>query len=146
MGAEFIFAALRYPESKEHTLVPPCQELLDEINLRITSALATIEDPASLEGYGWFFFDDDVLTWKTQVLEATTKFASRLFLSRELWPHDLDLFSPHNVGGASWLLTGAETWGDAPTNSYDDLALLDALGITTEPFAVVVPSGTPPLN
>jgi len=129
MGADFTFAICNIPVDTNNTMILSGDNLKRAVTERFLKIsrednlfLTTLEDCGVLYSED----DEDVESIIADKANEVADFLSNYGLLRDV--ADLHLEGKH------YFITGGMSWGDEPTDSYDIINLIDALGITNEPF------------
>ena len=129
MGADFTFAICKIPIDTTAKMLMNGDNLKRAVTERFLKI--SCEDDlflTTLEDCGVLYSEDDEDV-KSIVADKATEVADFLtsgWESRDTATMQLD--------GNYYYITGGMSWGDEPTDSYPVINLIDALGITNEPF------------
>ena len=121
MGADLLLAVMkRPPELSEDQYKRVVDRHVDCLSSR--EALLKIYDPEELNNTDEYEGDDDALRQavKDKIIAAL---ASVYDTRRDVSDIRCDC-------GLEYIVTGGMSWGDPPTDSYDDIAFLDQIGFT----------------
>lgn len=112
MGADFIFALTRKPSDISVTRQKISELTLDDC-LRLADEVMgwNIDHPEGLE-----FLAADV---RTRLHEALTALS-------ESQPRSVGIMT---IKGEQYWITGGMSWGDSPTDTFDDIMFLDHSGV-----------------
>ena len=127
MGADMMTAMAPYPFTKDGNPVKLGQELFDEMLSRVISEVAEYDDPEELNWYA--DENDENSNWRSDLVDSLKDTLSAICIhggSREI-----DFVYPE---GRKYIVTGGLSWGDLPTECFNDITIIDILGVTKIPF------------
>jgi len=139
MGADFLFATCEWPKVRNGELAVNSGPLVGAIMSRLAKVIATTESLADFGYYGnW---DEETDDWRNEAVESCREVVDDIFGVDLKWGrNDVATFDPewntHDKSRRMWVMTGGMSWGDVPTDAFDTLCILDALGIMNEPFEI----------
>jgi len=129
MGADFTYAVCKIPVDTNNTMILSGDNLKRAVKQRFLK-LADEGDLflRTLEDCGVLYSEDEenVQEIVAQKADEIADFLANYGVLRDV--SDLHLEGKH------YFITGGMSWGDEPTDSYPTINLIDALGITEEPF------------
>ena len=127
MGADMMIAMAPSPFTKDGNPVKLGQELFDEMLSRVISEVAEYDDPERLNWYA--DENDENSNWRSDLVDSLKDTLSAICIhggSREI-----DFVYPE---GRKYIVTGGLSWGDLPTECFNDITIIDILGVTKIPF------------
>jgi len=127
MGADMMTAMAPSPFTKDGNPVKLGQELFDEMLSRVISEVAEYDDPEELNWYA--DENDENSDWRSDLVDSLKDTLSAICIhggSREI-----DFVYPE---GREYIVTGGLSWGDLPTECFNDITIIDILGVTKIPF------------
>ena len=130
MGADFIYKICEWPRLENGETARPTTELQNILLERLKEALQDDDVLTDLEIEGVIYLEEaDNEAEQMRLYEWAKDFIVYVF-GAENWPIDCGMLG---LEGKEYLLTGGMSWGDDPTESFQYVAFLDAVGITKEP-------------
>jgi hypothetical protein len=124
MGADFTYAICKIPVDTNNTMILSGDNLKRAVKQRFLK-LADEDDlfTRTLEDCGVYADDAERVN---SLADEIADFLVNHGVLRDV----LDL----HLDGKHYFITGGMSWGDEPTDSFPTINLIDALGITEEPF------------
>jgi hypothetical protein len=124
MGADFTYAICKIPVDTNNTMILSGDNLKRAVKQRFLK-LSVEEDlfTRTLEDCGVYADDAERVN---SLADEIADFLANYGVLRDVSDLHLD--------GKHYFITGGMSWGDEPTDSYPTINLIDALGITEEPF------------
>jgi len=125
MGADFVYSICRIPYTGDGDVLFSGKTVANVIKQRFLK-IDREEVLSNLEDCGIYCDGEDFESFVSEKAEEISDFLESGWNFRDTATLVLE--------GRHYYITGGMSWGDTPTESYDVIALIEALGITEEPI------------